>query len=134
MQENTRASIHKRTGTGPMSQITMYHNPRCSKSRETLSLLAEQGIEPDIVEYLKTPPDAAQLEEILYLLGLEPRALLRTGEAEYQELGLDDAGLGPEQLIQAMVEHPKLIQRPIVLANGKAALGRPPEQVLEILR
>ncbi len=117
-----------------MSQITMYHNPRCSKSRETLSLLAEQGIEPDIVEYLKTPPDAAQLEEILYLLGLEPRALLRTGEAEYQELGLDDAGLGPEQLIQAMVEHPKLIQRPIVLANGKAALGRPPEQVLEILR
>mgnify|MGYP001825265354 FL=1 len=115
-----------------MSQVTMYHNPRCSKSRQTLSLLAEQGIEPEIIEYLKTPPDATQLENILDLLGLEPRQLLRTGESEYKELGLADSGLSRQQLIQAMVAHPKLMQRPIVVANNKAALGRPPEQVLEI--
>lgn len=115
-----------------MSQITMYHNPRCSKSRQTLSLLAERGIEPEIIEYLKTPPDATQLEKILDLLELEPRQLLRTGESEYKELGLVDTGLSRQQLIEAMVEHPKLIQRPIVLANDKAALGRPPEQVLGI--
>jgi arsenate reductase (glutaredoxin) len=112
---------------------TLYHNPRCSKSRQTLELLRAQGLEPEIVEYLKTPPNAAELERILKLLGREPRELMRTGEAEYKELGLDDPALDRDTLIQAMVDHPKLIERPILLANRKAALGRPPESVLEIL-
>ena len=116
-----------------MTNTKIYHNPRCSKSRQTLELLNEQGLDIDIVEYLKTPPDSAELESILALLGLEPRQLMRTNEAEYAELKLDDASLSRSQLIAAMVEHPKLIQRPIVLSNGKAALGRPPESVLEIL-
>ena len=116
-----------------MSKVTLYHNPRCSKSRQTLGLLQEQGIEPEIIEYLKTPPDAAQLEKLLGQLALEPRQLMRSGETEYQALGLDNPDLSREQLIQAMVEHPKLIQRPIVLRDNRAALGRPPEQVLEIL-
>lgn len=111
----------------------LYHNPRCSKSRQTLELLRAQGLEPEVVEYLKTPPTAAELERILKLLGREPRELLRTGEAEYQQLGLDDPTLTRETLIQAMVDHPKLIERPILLTRGKAALGRPPENVLEIL-
>ncbi|HHJ15395.1 MAG TPA: arsenate reductase (glutaredoxin) [Gammaproteobacteria bacterium] len=113
--------------------ITLYHNPRCSKSRQTLELLNEKGVEPEIIEYLKTPPDAQQLEQILTLLGLEPRQLMRTGEAEYKDNNLDDPALSHAQLVQAMVDHPKLIQRPIVLHDGKAALGRPPESVLEIL-
>jgi len=111
----------------------IYHNPRCSKSRQTLQLLQEQGDQPEIVEYLKTPPSAAELAGILDLLGLEPRQLMRTKEAEYQENGLDDPALSREQLIAAMVAHPKLIERPIVIHNGKAALGRPPESVLDIL-
>lgn len=111
----------------------LYHNPRCSKSRQTLELLRAQGLEPEVVEYLKTPPTAAELERILTLLGREPRELLRTGEAEYQQLGLDDPALNREALIQAMVDHPKLIERPILLTHHKAALGRPPESVLEIL-
>ena len=113
--------------------ITLYYNPRCSKSRATLALLEAQGKQPDIVEYLKTPPSAAQLEEILQLLGLEPRELMRTKEVEYKEAGLDNPDLSREQLIAAMVKHPKLIERPIVIKDGKAALGRPPEKVLEIL-
>ena len=116
-----------------MSNPTMYHNPRCSKSRQTLELLRERDIEPDIVEYLKTPPDFAELERILDLLGLEPRELMRRNEAEYRDNGLDDDSLSREQLIQAMVDHPKLIQRPIVISGGRAALGRPPEHVLDIL-
>lgn len=119
--------------TPPIMTVTIYHNPRCSKSRATLALLTERGIAPTIVEYLETPPDAAELDRILHLLGLEPRQLMRRGEAEYRDLGLDDAALSRDQLIQAMVSHPKLIERPIVLANGRAALGRPPEQVLDIL-
>ena len=111
----------------------IYHNPRCSKSRQTLQLLQEQGDQPEIVEYLKTPPSAAELAGILDLLGLEPRQLMRTKEAEYKENGLDDPTLSREQLIAAMVAHPKLIERPIVIHNGKAALGRPPENVLDIL-
>jgi arsenate reductase len=111
----------------------LYHNPRCSKSRQTLELLHSRGIEPEIVEYLKSPPTAAELERILDLLGREPRELMRTGEAEYRELGLDDPNLDRDALIRAMVDHPKLIERPILLANRKAALGRPPESVLEIL-
>lgn len=112
---------------------TLYHNPRCSKSRATLQLLREQGAEPQVVEYLKTPPDAATLREIVGMLGIRPRDLLRTGEAEYRELGLKDAGLDDDALIRTMVEHPRLIERPILVAGGKARIGRPPEQVLEIL-
>ena len=114
-------------------KITFYHNPRCSKSRATLALLEQQGVQADIVEDLKTPPTATELEKILQLLGLEPRELLRTREAEYKEAGLDDPDLTREQLIAAMINYPKLIERPIVISNGKAALGRPPEKVLEIL-
>ena len=115
-----------------MPGTVIYHNPRCSKSRQTLELLNDRGIEADIVEYLRTPPDAATLSNILDMLGLEPRELMRSNEDAYRELGLDDASLTREQLIAAMAEHPGLIQRPIVIHEGKAALGRPPEQVLGI--
>jgi arsenate reductase len=113
--------------------VTIYHNPRCSKSRETLSLLRDRGVEPEIVEYLKDPPSEEVLSDLLTRLGLEPRALMRRKEAEYAELGLDDLTLSREALIAAMVAHPKLIERPIVVNEGKAALGRPPQAVLEIL-
>lgn len=114
--------------------LRIYHNPRCSKSRETLALLRERGVEPEIVEYLKTPPDAAELERILRLLRMEPRELMRTKEKEYKALGLDDPDLDRQQLIRAMVEHPRLIERPIVVRDARAAaLGRPPEAVLELL-
>ena len=116
-----------------MSKPTLYHNPRCSKSRQTLEVLRARGIEPEIVEYLKTPPDAQQLGQILDMLGLEPRQLMRTNEAEYKQNKLADTSLSRDALIQAMVEHPRLIQRPIVVSNGQAALGRPPEGVVEIL-
>jgi arsenate reductase len=116
-----------------MPATVIYHNPRCSKSRQTLDLLNEHGVDAEIVEYLKTPPDAEILERILDMLGLQPRELMRSNETAYRELGLDDASLSREQLIAAMVEHPKLIQRPIVIRGSKAALGRPPEDVLEIL-
>ena len=117
-----------------MSKPTMYHNPRCSKSRQTLELLRARGIEPEIVEYLQSPPDARQIEQILDMLGLQQRQLKRTGETEYKENNLADTSLSRGELIQAMVDHPKLIQRPLVLNDGKAALGRPPEDVLEILK
>ena len=113
--------------------VTIYHNPRCSKSRQTLQLLQDKGIEPAVIEYLESPPDAAQLAGILALLGKSPRELMRRKEAEYKDNALDDESLSDAQLIAAMIAHPKLIERPIVLANGKAALGRPPEDVLEIL-
>lgn len=113
--------------------IVIYHNPRCSKSRQTLQLLQEQGIQPRVVEYLKTPPSKTELKRILKLLGLKPRELMRRKEPEYKALGLDDPSLTDDQLIEAMIATPKLIERPVVLAHGKAALGRPPEQVLEIL-
>ncbi|MET0027360.1 MAG: arsenate reductase (glutaredoxin) [Candidatus Thiodiazotropha sp.] len=113
--------------------IEIYHNPRCSKSRQTLQLLQEQGVEPEIVEYLKTPPDRKTLEEILDMLGLEPRDLMRKKEAEYKSEGLDNPKLTRKQLIDAMIAHPKLIERPIVIKDGKAAIGRPPEKVLELL-
>ncbi len=111
----------------------IYHNPRCSKSRQTLELLKNQGIEPEIVEYLKTPPDYDTLDRLLSKLGLQPRQLMRKGEAEYKELNLADESLSREQLITAMVENPKLIERPIVVSGKRAALGRPPGHVLEIL-
>jgi len=113
--------------------VEIYHNPRCSKSRQTLQLLQERGVEPQVIEYLKTPPDKATLKHILDMLGLAPRQLMRTKEAEYKEQGLDDPSLTREQLIDAMLATPKLIERPIVIKNGKAAIGRPPEKILEIL-
>jgi arsenate reductase len=113
--------------------VTIYHNPRCSKSRATLALLQERGIEPDIRLYLQDPPDTEEIEEILSLLGKTPRELMRKGEAEYREQGLADEGLDEPALIAAMAAAPRLIERPIVLANGKAAVGRPPESVLDIL-
>ena len=117
-----------------MTEATrIFHNPRCSKSRQTLELLTERGVEPEIIRYLETPPTAQELEHILDLLGLEPRQLMRTKEPEYKALGLDNPELTRALLIQAMVTTPKLIERPIVLANGKAAIGRPPERVLDIL-
>jgi len=114
-------------------QPTIYHNPRCSKSRQTLQLLEVEGVAPNIVEYLKTPPNAEELEQIINQLGIEPRDLLRTGESEYLESGLDNMELSREAVIATMVKYPKLIERPIVICNGKAAIGRPPEKVLEIL-
>ena len=113
--------------------VTIYHNPRCSKSRQTLALLRERGMEPEIIEYLKTPPDAATLKKILSLLGLRPRELMRNKEAVYKDKGLDDATLSDDDLIAAMINDPVLMERPIVIADGRAALGRPPEKVLEIL-
>ena len=113
--------------------VEIFHNPRCSKSRQTLQLLQEQGVEPEVVEYLQTPPDHETLEQVLNMLGMEPRDLMRKKEAEYKENGLDDPGLTREQLIDAMIAHPKLIERPIVIKDGKAAIGRPPEKVLDIL-
>jgi len=113
--------------------VTIYHNSRCSKSRATLELLKSKGIEPTVIEYLKTPPSSSELEAILAKLGMEPRDLMRKGEAAYKEAGLDKLDLDRKTLIAAMVENPILIERPIVLANGKAAIGRPPENVLQIL-
>jgi arsenate reductase len=112
--------------------VTIYHNPRCSKSRQTLSLLTDRGIEPQVVEYLKTPPDAVALRDLLDKLGIAPRALLRKGEAPYKDLDLGDPGKSDEEIVAAMAEHPILIERPIVVNGPKAALGRPPEKVLEI--
>ncbi|MGM3183831.1 arsenate reductase (glutaredoxin) [Dickeya oryzae] len=114
--------------------VTIYHNPRCSKSRETLTLLQQQGIEPEVVLYLDTPPDAAALTRLIKQLGFSSaRELMRRKEELYRELNLADDTLTEAQLIEAMVTHPKLIERPIVVANGHAKLGRPPEQVLDIL-
>lgn len=116
-----------------MSQATIYHNPRCSKSRQTLALLESNGIEPTIVEYLKHPPNKALLKKILKMLGLSARELIRNKEAEYKEQGLSDTGLSEADLIEAMINTPKLIERPIVVVGDKAAIGRPPENILEIL-
>ncbi len=113
--------------------VKIYHNPRCTKSRQTLQLLKDRGIEPEVIEYLKTPPNADELADILDKLGIEPRALMRKQEAEYKANGLDNSALDKQSLINGMVNHPILIERPIVLANGKAAIGRPPENVLGIL-
>lgn len=114
-------------------RVKIYHNPRCSKSRQTLQLLQEQGIEPEIIEYLKTPPTAAELKDILKKLDMKPRALMRKNEAEYKATGMDNPDLDNDALINGMLVSPKLIERPIVLANEKATIGRPPENVLAIL-
>jgi len=125
-------ATHDFPGSEAMS-VTIFHNPRCSKSRQTLALLQDKGIEPEIVEYLKTPPSAEELKKILGQLGMAPRDLMRKGEAAYKERGLKDASKSDDELIAAMVAEPILIERPIVLSGGKARLGRPPEQVLEIV-
>jgi len=116
-----------------MTDLTLYHNPRCSKSRGALELLEARGLAPTVVRYLETPPDAATLSALLGKLGIGARQLLRSGEDEYKELNLADPALSDAQLIEAMVKHPKLIERPILVAGDKAVIGRPPEKVLEIL-
>lgn len=116
-----------------MTNLTLYHNPRCSKSRSALQLLEERGLNPNIVRYLETPLSTAELHELLRKLGIRARQLLRTGEDEYKALGLNDPELTDEQLIAAMVSQPKLIERPILVAGDKAVVGRPPESILEIL-
>ncbi|UTL89962.1 arsenate reductase (glutaredoxin) [Pseudomonas fluorescens] len=116
-----------------MTDLTLYHNPRCSKSRGALELLEQRGLAPTIVRYLETPPDAATLRALLGKLGIAPRQLLRSGEDEYTSLDLANPTLSDAQLIDAMVNHPKLIERPILVAGDKAVIGRPPEKVLEIL-
>ena len=113
--------------------ITIYHNPRCSKSRQTLELIREQGIEPEIVLYLEDTPDAETLKGLLKKLGKSAREILRRGEDEYAELGLSDTSLDEEALIDAMVSHPRLIERPIIVKGRQAVLGRPPENVLALL-
>ena len=113
--------------------VTIYHNPRCSKSRQTLELLTGRGINARVVEYLKTPPDSKELKQILNLLDMQPRNLMRRQEPIYKTLGLDDDSLSDRQLIEAMVEHPVLIERPVVVTKNKARIGRPPEKVLEII-
>jgi len=113
--------------------LRIYHNPRCSKSRQTLELLKEKGHSPEIIEYLKTPPTSEEISRLLGMLGMEPRALMRKGEAVYKELGLADTSLQDAQLIDAMAANPILIERPIVVNADEAAIGRPPESVLAIL-
>ncbi len=113
--------------------VTIYHNPRCSKSRATLALLEEKGVELDIVEYLKTPPSKAELQNILAGLSMEPRDLMRKKEEPYAALNLSDDGKSRDELIAAMLENPILMERPVVVNGGKYALGRPPESVLDIL-
>jgi arsenate reductase len=113
--------------------LTIYHNPRCSKSRQTLKLLRDNGVEPRIVEYLKDPPDAPTLKRLLKKLGLSARDLLRRGEAAYKELGLADPATSDDELIAAIVNNPILLERPIVVKGDKAVIGRPPENVLKLL-
>lgn len=113
--------------------VTIYHNPRCSKSRQTLELLEAHGIKPRVIEYLKSPPDRATLAALLRKLGLPARDLVRRTEPEFAELGLDAPGISEDALLDAMAAHPKLIERPIVVAGRQARIGRPPEAVLEIL-
>jgi arsenate reductase len=111
----------------------IYHNPRCSKSRQTLALLSENEMDVEIIEYLKTPPSRKELSDIIKMLGIKPRDLLRKGEKEYKEAGLGNMDLSDKQIIDAMLEHPRLIERPIVIKDGQARIGRPPELILEIV-
>ena len=116
-----------------MSSIVMYHNPRCSKSRQTLALLQEKGIEPAIVEYLKTPPNNEELTRVLAALGMSAKELIRTGEEEYKALKLAEFNGSEAELVAILCQHPKLIQRPIVINGDQAKIGRPPEDVLQIV-
>lgn len=112
--------------------LTIYHNPRCSKSREALALLEGQGLAPTVVEYLKTPPTLAELEALQARLGLDAREMLRSGEDEYKSLGLADASLSDKQLLAAIAAHPRLLQRPIVVRGERALIARPPELALQL--
>ena len=116
-----------------MTELVFYHNPRCSKSRTALQLLESRGLQPQVVLYLDTPPSASELTALLGKLDISARQLLRSGEEVYKSLGLADAALSEDALIQAMLSHPKLIERPILIAGARAVIGRPPEKVLEIL-
>lgn len=116
-----------------MTDLTLYHNPRCSKSRGALELLEARGLSPNIVRYLETPLNAAQIKALLGKLGISARQLLRTGEEEYKTLNLADASLSEQQLIDAIAAHPKLLERPILEVGDRAVIGRPPENVLELL-
>lgn len=116
-----------------MSNYTIFHNPRCSKSRQTLALLEENGVTPEVRLYLDQPPTAKELEQVLAQLGLAPRELLRKGEEDYKSLGLKDAAKTDKELVAAMAAHPRLIERPIVVKGKQAVLGRPPENVLALL-
>lgn len=116
-----------------MARVRIYHNPRCSKSRQTLELLRSRGIEPEIIRYLETPPTRDELLRLLDLLGLEPLELMRTKEKVFQELGLAQGEPAREALIDAMLAHPVLLERPIVVCGDRAAIGRPPEAVLDLL-
>ncbi|MND88796.1 Arsenate reductase [compost metagenome] len=116
-----------------MTDLTLYHNPRCSKSRGALELLEARGLQPRVVHYLETPPSAAELRELLGKLGYSARQLLRSGEEVYQTLNLADPTLDDETLIAAMLEHPRLIERPILVVGDKAIIGRPSERILELL-
>ena len=115
-----------------MAKITIWHNPRCSKSREALALLEQNGVESEVVKYLEDAPTKKQIQEVLKMLGISARELMRTKESIYKELGLKDVE-DEQKLIEAMAEHPKLIERPVVIKDGKAIIGRPPQKVLEIL-
>jgi arsenate reductase len=114
------------------SQVVIYHNPRCSKSRATLQILQEHGIQPKIIEYLKTPPNGEEINELLDMLNISPRNLLRKGEDVYKLLDLKNKNISDTNIVSAMVNNPILIERPIVVINGKAKIGRPPEQVLDL--
>jgi arsenate reductase len=114
-------------------KLKIYHNPRCSKSRQTLALLENNGHQPEIIEYLNTPPSHQQLDDILHGLGMEPLDLMRRGEAEFKELSLADSDLNRDELIDIMIKHPKLIERPIVVSDHNVIIGRPPENVMAIL-
>ena len=117
-----------------MSDFNILHNPRCSKSRQTLALLQDNGIEPNIIEYLKDAPSKNKLKNILKMLAVSPRDIMRKGEAEYKEAGLSDESLTKEQMVALMVEYPKVIERPIVFTKDKAVVGRPPENVLDLIK
>ena len=113
-----------------MAKATIYHNPRCTKSRQTLALLKENGVEPAVIEYLQDPPDEATLRRLLKKLGMKPRELIR--QKEYRQLSLS-ATDDPDELIRRMVANPQIIESPIVVVGNQARLGRPPENVLELL-
>lgn len=113
--------------------VTVYHNPRCSKSRAAMEYLEENGIETEVVKYMDSPPDANDIKELLSMLGMTPRELMRKHEKVFKDAGLDDPTFTDDELIEAMAQCPSLIERPIVVNNGKAVLARPPETVQDIL-
>lgn len=113
--------------------VRIFHNPRCSKSRQALQLLQDNGQQVETIEYMKSPPDRKELERVISLLGIRPRQLLRKNEKEYRLAGLDDMQKSNDEIIEAMMQYPRLIERPIVISKGKARVGRPPETILEII-